>query len=614
MEESDEQLFDPGTLLVDDAGDLGEPWPGYPFGPENAPPDEDDVVVGDLWTGAGEAIPAGFLHREGGRRGSGFAAGGVLDGLVPGPVLARFVADSAGDGPGLPGLGESELIGVLCAAERMASWAAAQKAEAVITLWRRRAAQARERQDKHLIEHVAGEVAAALTLTGQAASRLVDICGYLERLPEVRAALAAGVIDWARAVVFADELAGCDDEAARKIARRVLPGAGGMTTGQLRRALRREAETHDPDAARRRRERGRAQAAVHRWDEPSGNSALAGREMTPADATGADARLTAQARWLRARGAPGSLDQLREAAFAAVLNGRDITTLLPASPHSADADADGSGQPGPDGTAEAGAASTTPHPAPPGGPSITGSVHLTMPLSAWLWLTDRPGEIAGTGTADADTCRDLAGRLAAHPATKWCLTLTDPDGRAAAHACARHPPPQPTGPPAPLGPPRSTGPPGPTGPPVSTASPRSPGPPGSAGPPEPRGPTGPAGPITEWLARQRPVFLETGTCTHQREAPGYRPPASLRHLITVRQRTCGEPGCLRPAHRCDLDHTIPYHQGGKTCECDLAPLCRHAHRAKQAPGWHLDQPEPGVLVWTLPSGRTYTTRPDPYPI
>ncbi len=64
-----------------------------------------------------------------------------------------------------------------------------------------------------------------------------------------------------------------------------------------------------------------------------------------------------------------------------------------------------------------------------------------MPLSAWLWLTDRPGEVAGSGTADADTCRDLAERLAAHPATRWCLTLTDLDGRAVAHACAPHCPP-----------------------------------------------------------------------------------------------------------------------------------------------------------------------------
>ncbi len=452
MDECDEQPFDPRTLLIDDPGDFDEPWPGYPFSPDNAPPDEDDAVAGVPWTGDGEAIPAGFLHREGGRRGSGFAAGGVLDGLAPGPVLAGFVRDAAEDGAGLPGLGESELIGVLCAAERMASWAAAQKAESVITLCRRRAAQARERKNKHLIEHVADEVAAALTLTGRAANRLVSVCGYLERLPAVRAALAAGVIDWARAVVFADELAACDDEAAREIAGRVLPRAGGMTTAQLRRVLRREVEADDPDAARRRRERGRKDAAVHRWDEPSGNSALAGREMTPADATGADARLTAQAKWLRARGVPGSLDRLREAVFAAVLNGRDITTLLPASPdRSADASTGGTGPGGTGGSGSTGGtggpgstggtgstggeAGAGPDPAGPvsgaAGPSITGSVHLTMPLSAWLWLTDRPGEIAGSGTADADTCRDLAARLAAHPATKWCLTLTDPDGHAA---------------------------------------------------------------------------------------------------------------------------------------------------------------------------------------
>ncbi len=597
---SDEEPFDPRSLLIDDGDDFDEPWPGYPFSPENAPPDGDEAFLADLpaelaqeyltdpWTGEDELSAAGFLHHKpGSRSGAGFAAGGVLDGLEPGPVLAGFVRDAAADGAGLPGLGESELIGVLCASRRMASWAAAQEVESVITLCRRRARQARERKNKHLIEHVADEVAAALTLTRRAARRLVDICGWLERLPAVRAALAAGVIDWARAVVFADELAAVDDDAARKIAGRLLPRAGEMTTAQLQRALRHQVELHDPDAIRRRRARGRKDAAVHLWTEGSGNMALAGREMTPADAIGADARLTAQAKWVQARGAAGTLDQLREAVLSAILNGRDITSLLPASTTA---------------TGEDSAASPS---RADSAPSITGSAHLTMPLSAWLWLTDRPGEVAGSGTADADTCRDLAGRLAAHPATKWCLTLTDPDGRAVAHACARSGPHRPPGPPRATGPPRSTGPPGSTRPVSSDRSP------GSA--PSP-GPAGPAGAITDWLARLRPVFLQTGTCTHERETPGYRPPPSLRHLITIRQRTCAEPGCQRPAHRADLDHTIPYQKGGRTCECDLAPLCRHGHRAKQAPGWHLDQPQPGLMIWTLPSGRTYTTRPDPYPI
>jgi hypothetical protein len=34
--------------------------------------------------------------------------------------------------------------------------------------------------------------------------------------------------------------------------------------------------------------------------------------------------------------------------------------------------------------------------------------------------------------------------------------------------------------------------------------------------------------------------------------------------------------------------------------------------AKQAEGWRLEQPEPGVLVWHTPAGRTYTTAPTQY--
>ena len=108
-------------------------------------------------------------------------------------------------------------------------------------------------------------------------------------------------------------------------------------------------------------------------------------------------------------------------------------------------------------------------------------------------------------------------------------------------------------------------------------------------------------------------WLESGGCAHRREVAGYRPSVMLEHLIGVRQQVCAFPGCQRAARRCDLDHTIPYDQGGRTCECNLAPLCRRHHQAKQAPGWHLDQPEPGTMIWTTPSGRTYTTHPSVYP-
>ena len=663
---------------------LGDPYDDEPFDPDTSPPDGDEAWLADLpadraeeymspaWTGAGEGFAAGFLHHEGGPAGVGFAAGGPLDRLEPGPVLAGFLADAAGSGPDadtgacaadpaaagaarlglLSQLGESELVGVLCAARRMASWAAAQETEAVIALARRRSAQAREPGRRNLIEHVSDEVAAALTLTGRSAARVLDIGGNLARLPAVRAAALAGAIDWPRAVIFADVLSVLPDADAAAIADLLLGRASGMTTARLRVALRRAILTVDPGADTRRRRKARKDASVDVWEETSGNSVLAGRELPKAEVIAADARLTAQAKWLQARGATGTLQQLRAAVFSAVLNGRPITALLPAGPAGPAAPGTpGAPQPG---TPGATGASPGPDPATadpagtgapdagdPVGPAITGNVNLTLPLTAYLGQSDRPGEIPGHGAADAETCRALAAWLAAHPATRWCLTLTDPEGRAVAHACSPTspgPPPRPPGPPGPPGPPHPPEPPHPppdTSPPTthrSGTSPSSAGPPGSgspgSGPPRtgqpprtgrpPRtGPppdTPPDTPAATWLARLRPVLLETGDCTHAREFHGYRPPASLRHLITIRQPTCDHPGCRRPATRCDLDHAVPYAKGGRTCECNLGPRCRRHHRAKQTPGWHLEQPTPGTTIWTMPHGRSYTTQPDTYPV
>jgi hypothetical protein len=119
--------------------------------------------------------------------------------------------------------------------------------------------------------------------------------------------------------------------------------------------------------------------------------------------------------------------------------------------------------------------------------------------------------------------------------------------------------------------------------------------------------------VWAWLASVSLAWLETGVCSHRRQSPAYRPPDSLQHLIGVRQQTCAFPGCRRPALRCDQEHTTPFHQGGKTCECNLAPICRNHHEAKQSHGWHLEQTRPGFLTWTTPSGRSYTTGPTTYP-
>jgi len=129
---------------------------------------------------------------------------------------------------------------------------------------------------------------------------------------------------------------------------------------------------------------------------------------------------------------------------------------------------------------------------------------------------------------DGEDARDLAAAAARHPRTRWCLTV-NPDGTAAAHACL---PGRPHAPPG-------TGPPG-SAPALTT-------------------------PLTP-VAR--------GPCDHPRAEAGYHPSRKLTHLIRARSATCTAPGCRRPAARCDLDHTVPWDQGGITCECALAPRCK----------------------------------------
>ncbi|HUA30261.1 MAG TPA: HNH endonuclease signature motif containing protein, partial [Streptosporangiaceae bacterium] len=117
-----------------------------------------------------------------------------------------------------------------------------------------------------------------------------------------------------------------------------------------------------------------------------------------------------------------------------------------------------------------------------------------------------------------------------------------------------------------------------------------------------------------WLTTMKITPIETTTCAHRYQSTSYQPSPALRHRIKIRSPRCGFPGCRRPARRCDDDHTIPHHKGGRTCECNLYPLCRHHHQCKQTEGWHLTQPRPGTLIWTTPNGRTYTTTPEPYPV
>jgi hypothetical protein len=105
-----------------------------------------------------------------------------------------------------------------------------------------------------------------------------------------------------------------------------------------------------------------------------------------------------------------------------------------------------------------------------------------------------------------------------------------------------------------------------------------------------------------------------GGCAHAAASPAYRPPPRLKEYIAARDLTCRSPRCRQPAWRGDLDHTIPFDDGGKTCRCNLGGLCRTHHILKHHPDWNLRQTAPGIFTWTTPAGRTYTATPDTHPM
>jgi hypothetical protein len=91
--------------------------------------------------------------------------------------------------------------------------------------------------------------------------------------------------------------------------------------------------------------------------------------------------------------------------------------------------------------------------------------------------------------------------------------------------------------------------------------------------------------------------------------PQYRPLTALDEWVRARDLTCRFPNCDRPAEICDWDHTVPW-PAGPTHASGGKLMCRIHHLRKTFwPGWSDVQHPDGTVVWTTPTGRTYTTKP-----
>jgi hypothetical protein len=211
------------------------------------------------------------------------------------------------------------------------------------------------------------------------------------------------------------------------------------------------------------------------------------------------------------------------------------------------------------------------------------NLNLIIPIGTLLGWSATPAQAGSFGLLDPDETRALAAAASRHPRTRWSVTLTDLQGRAIAHGRARGQHPW-------------------TPPPRATASP-------GTSPPD----ADHAAHLRHLIQALKIIFdpIAQDTCDHQQAENHYTPSRKLKDLIRARTQTCDAPGCNAQARYADLDHTTHY-PDGPTDQCNLGPKCRRHHRAKQAPGWHVEQPQPGTTRWTLPNGRSHTTTPTIY--
>jgi len=611
----------------------------------------------------------------------------VLDSARPGPVLAAAADVAAGPGRAYTGVSDDELVGVLTAWQRTESWAAAGRLSAAAELIRRRPATGRRRAGHAGVplpwgKFCADELAAALAISRWAAEKMTGLAHDLAtRLPLTRQALHDGIIDNYKAQVIAEATRCLAAAAAAAVEAAIVPDrVTGKTPGQIRATIARAVLKADPNAARQRREQAQKDARVELWREDAGTAAIVSFGLPPDKALAADQQITSRAMDLKAAGVPGSMDALRVRAYLDALLGQDTISRYKTANGTNSSGSDDTG-PAQDGPAQDGRARDRAAPSQSSGNEQAAAtaapirpaarINLTIPLATLLGLADHPGEAIGFGPIDAALARDLAAQAAGHPATKWCVTVTNPDGHPLAHGCAkpgRRKPERPrTRPPAPGSRPHGSQP--------SDARPRTPGsrrprssqpsdarpptrdgapdgqqsgaPPGTTTPggsDDPaRGPSpgvssssgisiaAPGGYGTWRLRLAGPSLREPGgtgwpelavdlepipvdDCDHRHQTSAHDPSDKLRHLVEIRDGNCSWPPCRRDARRCDYEHTVPWEQGGLTCACNGGPRCRHHHHAKQAHGWKLEQHQPGYHTWTTPAGRTYTAGPVTYPV
>jgi hypothetical protein len=596
-----------------------------------------------------------------------FGQDAAADALRPGPILAALTEQAVADAAFLT---DDQLTGAMRAVQRQETRAAWQQTTLVAEYARRRAARLADAKASGVPkgrrpgEFPDDELASELLITrNQAAGRIEADLELTSRLPRTYAGMANGTITAGRADTIAAATGFLSDEDAARADEILAAAAPGLRADQLGRKAAALEMKLDPEAVRIRKEHAKStRQRVELRRELSGNASVAGRELDTATALACKANIDAIAVRLRNHGhLDGTLSSIKALVLTELLQSRDPIGLIhpgpsrQSRPAAADPAEDGRlgsrgpehpdypccpddpDDPGPDDSdspdgpryvgpagrpawdadeadRDADEAENARYDDPdtddpdtddpddadadeparraplrPGMPApLPASINLLVPIGTLLGWSAAPAHANGIGLLDPDETRAIVQAASQHPRTRWCATIIDPDGTATAHACApgQHP--------------------------WASPPPQTPLPPGHSGPGDSPN-AGQLAHLQELLSQLKltPEPIARGQCDHRNAEDRYTPSRKLKHLLRARTATCDAPGCNAQAVYCDQDHTTPW-PDGPTDQCNLGPKCRRHHRCKQAPGWNVEQSEPGVIRWTLPSGRSYTTTPTVY--
>lgn len=211
------------------------------------------------------------------------------------------------------------------------------------------------------------EVAAALHLTRAASEAEYGLAGLLTRFPAVLEALSKGVIDLRRARVITDGIASLKEDTATTVIEKVLPVAGGLTTGQLRARVNRLRMEHDAESARIQYQTALEERRIVVSANPDGTANLSALNLAPETVMAIRRRLNHYTRLARTPGDHRTADQIRADTFSDLLTGTTDNTIQPGR----------------------------------------ATVNITVPLTTLIELSETPGDIPGYGPVIAELARQI---------------------------------------------------------------------------------------------------------------------------------------------------------------------------------------------------------------